>query len=120
KPGMICERGKSMLFEIGGNLLRGALAKAVDDAALTLEPFEESQHLPFRAFLFSDGVADVRPVEACNEAVFGVDLQMLQDLAPRGRIRGRRQRHSGRVGKMRGQAVEPAVFGAEIMAPLGE
>ena len=46
------------------------------------------------------------------------DLQMLDDLRPRRRIRRGGERNARHVGEDVREAVEGAVFGPEIMAPL--
>ena len=79
---------------------------------------EEAQHLLRRARLLGGAIADVGAVEAGDEAVLSADLQMFDDLRPRRRIRRRGERNARHVGKEVHEAVEGAVFGPEIMAPL--
>ena len=116
--GVVGQRGEAVVVEGGGDVLGLALGKTIDDAALALAGLEEAQHLLRRARLLGGAIADVGAVEAGDEAVLRADLQMLDDLRPGRRIRRGGERNARHVGEDVREAVECAVFGPEIMAPL--
>src|SRR5207344_388764 len=107
--------GEAMGIERGGDVVRLPLGEAIDDAALARTGLEEAQHLLRRARLLDGAITDVGAVEAGNEAVVSADLQMVDDLRPRGRIRRRGERNARQAGEHVHEAGEGAVFGPEIM-----
>ena len=116
--GVVGQGGEAVGVEGGGDVVRLALGEAIDDAALAPTGVEEAQHLLRRAGLLGGAIADVGAVEAGDEAVVSADLQMVDDLRSRGRIRRRGERNARQVGEHVHEAGEGAVFGPEIMAPL--
>ena len=67
---------------------------------------------------FGNGVADVRAVEARNEAIGLFKLQFADDFFARAFVGRRGQRDARHVGKARREKAELAIFGAEVVAPL--
>ncbi len=97
-----------------------ALARqAVHDAALAgVLVADEAQQLAARLVLGGDAIADVRPVEARDEDARLAEMQPLEDLAPRGRIRGGRERNARHVWMARGELAELQVLRSEVVTPL--
>ena len=94
--------------------------QAIDDAAVAAMVVQELQQLAAAVVLGHHRVADVRTVERTDELARVLQRQPLHDLAPGRRIRGGGQSDPRHVRPALVQQGQLAVFGAEIVAPLGD
>jgi hypothetical protein len=119
EPRMIGERLDAPLGQRSRHRLGVLAGRAVDDAALTLVPLDEREHLAPGIVLGPHGEADVRSVEALEEDAGWRLEQASLDILPGREVGGRRE--SDRLHAPEGAAhlSEKRVFRAEVVSPLG-
>src|SRR5690606_16314081 len=97
-----------------------AAAQAIDNAALALPRLKEGAQLPPCIVLPRDCVGDVRPVETRRENARLIKLQAMDQIAPRLRVRRRRQRKARNAGKLFLERCKLQIFRPKVMSPLAD
>ena len=95
-----------------------ARVRAIDDAADAGVARQQVEQLRGLAHLRRGGDMQVRSMEAGDEHLRRLHLQRTQDVVARARIGGRGQRDARHAGELIGQAGQPAILRAELVAPL--
>ncbi len=117
--GVVRQRVHAFIAQRLCNFFHALARLAIDDAGIArVLPRDEADELLGCVFFLDDGVADVGPVKTADKGAGVLQLQALQYVGTRqciGRGSQRNARHAGIALMEHGQ---PAVFGAEVVAPL--
>ena len=120
EAGVVGLGGETAARERFGHALRGCAARAIDDAALRLTLAHELDDLLQRLVLRRDAIGEVGAVEARDEHLRLAQLEVRDDVGAHALGRGGGERHHGHAGQRGPEFGELAIFGSEIMAPLGD
>ena len=119
QSGMVGQRGAAACRQLFGDALGLVAAGCIDDARPRLLR-SQGLELGGNAVTRAHVVADVGSVEAGDHEPVLRDSELAQDVSAGAMVSGRRQREPWNVGIVVEQALELAVVGAEIMAPLAD
>ena len=117
---MVGEGGKALFGEPFCGFFDLVAREAIDDAGMGLVFFEEVEELVARFRFGLDVIIDVGAVEAVEEDAAFAEIEAGDDFVAGGDIRRRGERHARDGGELFVQAGELQIFGAEVVAPLGD
>ena len=121
EPGVVRKRIHADPAQPLGRIVDLAPGQAVHDAGVAPVAFlEKAPELRLRIVLRDDLVADVRAIEAAYPEAGIPQAQPFDDLAARGLVGRRGERDPGNPRKVLTQDRQLHVFGAEVVAPLGD
>ena len=119
EAGVIGQRRDAGVGQRSGGILDLGARQAIDDAGVAgMALGDEGLQLRRRVLLVDDLIADVRAVEARDEARRAGKPEPLDDLLARQFVGGRGQRDARHVGKALGDRRQADIFRAEIVPPL--
>ena len=117
---MVREDGPAESPEIGGELIDLASGGAIDHPRLIPVLFKKIDCLMERIAAWLGCQEKIGPVETADELPGSIDLEKLADVLPDARGGGGRQGQAHGGGKTVSDFSQLAVFGAEIVSPLGD
>ena len=121
EAGMVGECGHALLPQPFGGFVRLPTGKAVDDSGFAgVAILDEAQQAGAPGPLRRDGVTDVGAVEGSDEIPCPFQRQLLDDLAAGAFVGRGGEGDAGHVGEAFVQNAQLAVFGPEVMPPLGD